>query len=226
MQFFPKASITIFDMITGDKKCTIDDDDRHLISQSPHRCMQFSPDGKRLALACKSAIVFWDTSTGKVVTTWPGRAYSLSPYFANGTRIASSGGASVSIWDVEKGKVIKTFIGGTSAFAITPDELTVFSQNGIVRIWDLADGNLRKEVKEYSGTYQSVVTPNNRTGIWPTNVGLVVFDLETGTKKQDLTLNEPYLMGLAMTTDGKTLITSDSKGLIKGWNVNANGMVE
>jgi WD40 repeat protein len=227
IEYFPKSALVIFDMITGETQHTIFDDG-NLTSNSPWRCMQFSPDGTRLVLAAKSAIVFWNIGTGKIDKTWPGRTYCLSRFFDNGARIASSNGGRIDIWDVVQGKVIKELPGASNEIGLTPDEKTIVSQgdNRPIRTWDLPEGNLRHERNEFSGTYQYIITPNNRTAIWPTNIGIIVYDLINGMKIQELKMNEPYLMGLAATPDGATLITSDTEGLIKGWRLNANGLVE
>src|SRR5262249_46239619 len=217
----------IFDMITGDRRHTIFDDN-NLTSSSPWRCMHFSPDGSRLVLAGRSAIVFWNTATGTIDKTWPVRTYCLSRFFDNGARIASSDGGRIDIWDVAQGKVIKELAGASNEIGLTPDEKTIVSQGDNRRIgtWDLPGGNLRHEGNEFSGTYQYIVTPNNHTAIWPTNIGVIVYDFANGKKIQDVKMNEPYLMGLAVTPDGATLITSDMDGLIKGWRLNANGLLE
>jgi WD40 repeat protein len=227
VQLRPKGAVILFDLVTGNRIRTIDDD--RIVSTSPQRMMFFTPGGTQIALGNKDQILIWETATGKLKASWSAPGVDcLTPFFANGTRIASSDrSGNVYIWDVSTGKPIKTLQSGSSSLAITPDERTLVAQgSGPVKFWDLPNGDLRKDFKEWTGTYQQVVTLAERSVAWPKNDGFIVCDLETGTKKQDIKTNEPYVTSLAVTPDGRTLLTAATDGLIKGWSVNAQGLVE
>jgi WD40 repeat protein len=229
VQLRPESGIVIFDLVTGERKRTILDKDGRIInSHSPWRSMHFSPDGSVIVYGGKQ-IAAWDTATGNVKFNWPTASESLSPFFDNGTKIANLEGGRVYIRDAAKGRVIKTLDAGKcDALALTPDQKTLIAgTNGEFKLWDLPGGGLRKEFKMEMGTYYHITPfPDLRTAAWPTNVGFIICDLQTGTEKQRVKVNEPYTTGLAVTPDGTTLFTAATDGTIKGWKLNANGMVE
>jgi WD40 repeat protein len=229
VQLRPEPGIVLFDLVTGERKRTILDKDGRIInSHSPWRSMHFSPDGSLLVYGGKQ-IAGWDTATGTVKFTWNARSECLTPFFDNGTKIANLDGGRVYVRDVKTGGVVKTLDAGKHyAMAVTPDQRTLIGgTNGQFRLWDLPGGELRKEFKAEMGTYSHIVPiPNLRVAAWPTNSGFIVCDLETGTEKQRLKTNEPYVTGLAVTPDGSTLLTAATDGTIKGWKLNASGMVE
>jgi WD40 repeat protein len=229
VQLLPDSAIILFDLVTGERKRTIPDKDRRIInSHSPWRSMHFSPDGSVIVYGGKQ-IAGWDTATGNVKFAWPTPSESLSPFFDNGTKFANLDGGHVYIRDAANGRSIKTLAaGGCNALALTPDQKTLIAGvNGEFKLWDLPGGELRKEFKMEMGTYYHITPfPDLRTAAWPTNVGFIICDLETGTEKQRVKTNEPYTTGMAVTPDGTTLLTAADDATIKGWKLNANGVVE
>jgi WD40 repeat protein len=230
VQLHPKSGIVIFDLVTGKEKRTILDERRQIIfSVSPHRSLHFSPDGSRIVFGSKQQIVGWDTATGNVKFVWGGGSECLTSFFDGGTKIANLDRGSIYIRDAANGKVLNTLdAGGCRAIALTRDQRGLIGgTNGQVRCWGLPGGELRKDFKMEMGTYLHIVPfPDRRLAAWPTNNGFIICDLEAATQKQRVKTNEPYVTGLALTPDGSTLLTAATDGTIKGWRLNANGMVD
>jgi WD40 repeat protein len=230
VQLRPKSGIVLFDLVTGKPKRTILDERRQIIfSNSPWSSMHFSPGGGLIVYGGKNIIAGWDTATGRMKSMWNGGSQCLTPFFENGTRIANLDGGTIFIRETAKGKPIKTLDAGKSlAIALTRDErILIAGTGGEVKCWDLPDGQLRKDFNIAMGTYLHIVgIPRLHVAAWPTNIGFIICDLDTGTKLQELKTNEPYVTGLAVTPDGSTLLTAATDGTIKGWRLNAKGMVE
>jgi WD40 repeat protein len=229
VQLRPTAGIVIFDLVTGETKQTITDKNgQYINSFSPWKSMHFAPGGGVLVYGGKH-IVGWDTATGKMKFIWGGSSHCLTPFFDNGTKVANLQNGTIYIRETAKGKVLTSLDAGECrAIALTQDQQTLIAgTGGKVKCFDLPGGELRKEFKMEMGTYLHIVPfPDHRIAAWPTNNGFIICDIEAGTKKQQVKTNEPYLTGLALTPDGSTLLTAATDGTIKGWRVNAKGMVE
>ncbi len=229
VQLRPKAGIVLFDLVTGKEKRTILDERGQIInSHSPHRSLVFSPGGKLIVYGGKQ-IAGWDTATGKIKMGQGDRAECLTPFFENGTRFATLRAGQIQVRESARGNAIKTLDAGRCrAIALSRDErLLIAGTNGQVKCWGLPDGELRKDFSVEMGTYLHIVPfPGLHVAAWPTNSGFIVCDLDTGTKLQQVKTNEPYVTGLAVTPDGSTLLTAATDGTIKGWKLNASGMVE
>lgn len=114
----------------------------------------FSSDGKRaLSGSQDSTIKMWDANHGALLWTTtverPVSSLALSP---DGKHLLS-GSDGLKIWDVELGKLIRGFgtrdIESIESASFSPTGTTIVSGNtkGVVRIWDLTTGGLRRSIR-------------------------------------------------------------------------------
>jgi WD40 repeat protein len=105
----------------------------------------FSPDGKRLALACADAIArVWDITTRREVAVFRGHksAVSCVAFNPDGRRIASGGDDhTVKVWEAATGREALTLRGHSGTVfrvAFSPDghRIASASRDGTIKIWD------------------------------------------------------------------------------------------
>jgi WD40 repeat protein len=230
----PDQKIVLIDLVSGKETRVIKDKKRRLNSSATS--MRFSPRGDLLVVIGGDEIIGWDPVTGKERFTWQNgaRLNVLSTFFDDGKKIASlDESAAIKIWDVTTGKPVQTLSDGNSKFgfnlAVSGDGKTLITRGmQPFKFWDLPAGTVRKEVTEVQGTYPNIlVLPDNRTVIWNTHDGMVVYDLATGARKQEVKgAHEGHLHSMAAKADGSMLITAGDDALIKGWSLNASGQIE
>ena len=112
----------------------------------------FSPDGRILAVDSGETITFWEISTGRELRKLPkDRGFqSVMAFSPNGKALATSNGdydGIVQLWDVETGRelrVLNKHVGDVNSLAFTSDGrmLVTGGEDGTIRLWEVADGNL------------------------------------------------------------------------------------
>jgi WD40 repeat protein len=122
------------------------------------RQVLFAPDGKTVAAACGTDLVFWDAATGKKLRQFVGHRFGITcfAWSQDGKSIAAAGAReslkqyTICLIDAESGKPIREFGGhdtaiGVIAFSRDGKRLATSSadQSGgafVVSVWDTATG--------------------------------------------------------------------------------------
>lgn len=176
--------------------------------------IQFSPDGKELAVATKDGIWLYDVQTGAEVALLTGhtgevRTVSYSP---KGKLIASAGvDETIRLWNPESGEnvtILRGHDGLVSSIAFSADGKKLFSGSGdaTVRLW-----SIEKEQQIWSAD-----TPQTRM---QTPMVRDVFGFETPPGPFH-TLAFQWVLTVAYSPNGKTLASSGSSdGTIQLWDV-------
>jgi WD40 repeat protein len=217
--------------------------DKTLYHEGGGLSIAISPDGKTLAAPGGDdyTIELWDLGTGKERKTLEGHkdfilSFAISP---DGQTLASgSTDSTIKIWNLVTGKVIDTLTGHTDAVlsvAISPDGKTIASGSfdGTIKIWDLGTGKLLATLDGDTSknpfnslnsvafspdgqTLASIAQDDKKGGIikiWNLKTRKVIHTLG-GPKPR-----EENVRSLAISPNGKTIVSGDDQGTIKIWNL-------
>lgn len=200
----------------------------------------FSPDGAHLFAAGGEAglsgeIRQWKTADASLVRVFEGHkdavySVALSP---DGQTLASGGyDPQVKLWNVESGSERKTLTGHNGAIfdlAFRPDGLILASASSdrTVKLWDVKTGERRdtlsqslKEVNALAfspdGTRLYAAGADNRIRIWEISEKA----LETSNPLlQSRFAHEGAILRIAISADGRSLLSSASDQTVKAWNL-------
>lgn len=143
-------SAQIYDVISGQKVCVLQDDSADTGGDLYIRSVCFSPDGKYLATGAEDKLIrVWDIQQAKITNTFSGHEqdiYSLD-WSRDGRIIASgSGDRTVRLWDFENGSHLMSLSieDGVTTVAISPNNRYVAagSLDKSVRVWEIGSGYL------------------------------------------------------------------------------------
>ena len=103
--------------------------------------LAFSPDGETIATGDgENQIKLWDANLGEAIKTLKGHREPVSCllYDKKGRLISAGWDKEIRIWEGGKSKVLKGHHSEITALEISGDRLFSASEDGTVRIWDLA----------------------------------------------------------------------------------------
>jgi WD40 repeat protein len=183
-------------------------------------CVEFSPDGRRLALAATNdsppaeaksavnALMLWDSTSPNEVRNFVGHEGQLFfiKFSPNGSLIASTDGTrTVNLWDVTSGQIVKEFrlgwiraklLGGSlgSSLAFAPDGRFLASRSWPATLWDVAAG---KEARTFGPEYKTLTvamflgfTPDGRFLVEARGSGKITL-WDVASGKEDRRLTDP-----------------------------------
>ena len=199
----------------------------------------YSPDGKRLAVWEKPAVLIHDAATGRLLHTLkggPDQTRNLT-FSDDGTRLLVGYGRPqrdlAVVWDVETGRdLLAVKPAAENVLVLSSDGRSLFALNNSVRAWDVTTGRetaivghaTRVAVAEVSPDGRLVATAANEKGLgnrdWAWADGDVkVWELATGRLVQTLHGHTWVIRGIAWRPDGGALATASQDGTIRIWDV-------
>ena len=219
------AAVHLWDAKTGEHLFTLTGDFRTV------NCVAFSPDGKTLASASGGEIVrLWDVETRALLREvpghqWPVRSVAISP---DGAVIASAGGlrgeGELGLWDVNTGRKLWTRVSVAHdlrfvAFTSDGQVLVSGGWDGTIRLWDVATGQILREVPDSARRAPAITYNANRQTLdigGPGGGGLW-----GGTVKHPPvhSIRRRWFIGeLAFSPDGETLAVASDEGIVRIWD--------
>ncbi|HZU99141.1 MAG TPA: protein kinase [Planctomycetota bacterium] len=195
--------------------------------------VRWLPDGRHLLSAGgpydkdadKVTIKEWDAASGALVRTIPGPTgiaskLAITP---DGKRVFSAGnGGELIEWDLERGERVKTFGGNErlTGVAVTPDRRWAFTSDNdlsVVRQWDLETGGHRDLEPFKANVFGVALSADGRRLAAVAWEGIRVWELP-GPK---LVWDHPEVHGraIAMTPDGRRLLTGHQDGVVRFWDL-------
>jgi len=191
-------------------------------------CVDFSPDGTRMASASRDRTLrLWDAETGKCLKTLRGHlgtveAVAFSP---DGKRLLSTGqDRTVRLWDVTTGKCIWVLRGHgdwVRSAAFFPDGKRAASTGAdrTVRIWDVASGKCLMALRCDSGSWRVTISPDGKQVASASERGWIrIWDAETGRLKRVLFARSSKCWCLAYSSDGKRLASAGDDRFLYVWD--------
>jgi WD40 repeat protein/serine/threonine protein kinase/DNA-binding XRE family transcriptional regulator len=190
----------------------------------------FSPDGKRLVTgSADTTAKVWDLASGELLMTLTGHNFAVAAlYSPEGAYIATTVGndEALTLWDAATGAKLYTVShpGGYVVSAFSPDGSRVFtgSQDGTVKMWDVASGT---ELLSF-GAHSSVVQD---LAVHPDGVHIAtsgregnakVWDISPQGSREWLTLaaHAGDVWEAAYSPDGARIATAGSDTFARIWD--------
>ena len=192
--------------------------------------IQYSPDGKFLAVPSSIGISLYDMVTHQEVTQLVGHTSQVnSVAFSPDGRTLASGSQdnTIRLWDAVTGDHRRTLIGHTSfipSVAFSPDGNTLASAGGsddTIRLWDVATGTHKRTLTGHTSRVWCVAfSPDGRTlasGGWDNTI--LLWDTVTGAHKRTLIGHTFNVFSVEFSPDGKTLVSGGRDSTIRLWDV-------
>ncbi len=181
----------------------------------PHQ-IQFSPDGRRLAVGDKKRVRLWDASTLRECESLPVpigdvRQVLFSP---DGRRLAVGGDLEVLILDAATGRQewACRHEHEITAVAFSPDgrRLLTADRHGEARLSDVASGEVQATLRGHVGeVFAAAFHPSGeRLATAGRDRAICLWDVARGEEVLRLTGHTDYVFGLAWSPDGATLASA------------------
>ena len=205
------AVVGLWDPVTGRKLRTLTAPDGSV------RGMDFSPDGRAVAVSSPAAVRVWDVATGRKRHSYTSRIDPEAVAFGpDGRTVAAiSRNGPVRVWDMATGRT-RTVHGSQNerGLGFSPDGRTyaVGRTDGSVQLREVATGVVRRTIEDGPMKPSQVTfAPNGRTLAIPGPGDTVrLWDTASGTARATVTAGHQGrgLMAMALGVDGRTLVTS------------------
>ena len=192
--------------------------------------VQFSPDGRQIAVASSIGIWLYDAQTEQEIDllTDHVRGIRSCMYSPDGTILAGGGmDGTILLWDVSTRQLITTFKGHESwrrviTLAFSPDGRILASSadyEEVVQLWDVATAQHHVTfIGHTAGVTAVAFSPDGKTLASSSRDGTIrLWDVATG--EDDAILVGPEVLTLAFSSDGRTLASGDRGNRIHLWDM-------
>jgi WD40 repeat protein/serine/threonine protein kinase len=208
----------------------------------------FSPDGRTLAMTGREGVELWDSATGRLRATLPGRFWSLA-FSPDGKTLAAWDGylkdiqaptahkrymleradePTVTLWNMETAKVHAVLAGHTqwiNAVVFAPDGKTVATtgEDMTAKLWDVVTGRLRRTFWGHvAGVSTLAFSPDGRTlATGGQDFRVKLWDLDLAPEPDTLTGNVGNIHAIAFMPDEESLAVCCGDG----WRFDRTGEV-
>jgi WD40 repeat protein len=220
--------VRLFDAGSGEEMKPLE-----IVAENEATHLAFSPDGKYLAAGGVGGVTsVWEWSSRRRLVELDGHSGSINTlaFSPDGSALATGDSPGlVKLWDLPAGRERTTFrvakIGnGVTTLAFSPDGkqlATASYPEGSVRLWNVADGELRSEVPRTAlgvrglafspdGTLLAMAVADGTAVLWG-----VKADRELGWVRA----NDRGLQSIAFSADGRSLATGGTDGYVRLWDV-------
>jgi WD40 repeat protein/serine/threonine protein kinase len=197
-------------------------------------CIALSVDGRLLATrswGCPTRV--WDLSSSE-----PREIHTLDPIDSRRLAFSPDGrilaGACqygrVRLWDVESGEPLPHLLDRESGsgwamsicFLSNGERVAAGNSSGIVRVWDVAAARLVATLKGHLGEVSDLVFfPDTRRLAVASGGSIRLWDIEVGQELLSLNTSHDGARLLAVSPDGRTLISRHASGQVRLWRSQA-----
>ncbi len=210
-------------------------------SEKAYHAIAFSPDGLTVATGGEDqTISTWDAETGAAIDTFVGHASTVRGLvFTPSLDVLSiAENKSSYVWDTNPAWTLTRTIGSADAPEELADRVTALdfsasgellatgsgepSRSGQLKIWNVADGKLVREIKEpHSDTIFGLEFSPDGKQIASCGADRFakIFELETGKFVRSFEGHTHHVLGVSWRADGRRLVTSGADNVIKVWDI-------
>ncbi len=197
-----------------------------------HTSLAITPDGQRLVSSryWDDTIEIWNLNTGELLSTLEACVHCVAITPDGQTLVSGCADSTIKIWDLKTNELRHSLHCSNEVYlvAITPDgqKLISVEDSNIIQIWDLNNQELLRNLGTYSlysrhywwNSNCIVISPDQQRIIMGREI-IKSYDLITGKLRTIIGCNSEWIYALAITPDGKTLITSHNNNTIKIWDL-------
>jgi WD40 repeat protein len=194
--------------------------------KSSAEVLALSADGKYLAAGeIEGALEVWDAKTWKRIHSWDAHQEAVT---AIGIRPAgdllATGGMdeTIKLWSIKTGRLVKVLEGHqgcVTSLAFSPDGklLASASTMGPARLWDVETGRVAHRFRHRGETLSVAFSPDGKT-LALGGSAVYLWDLQARREKTNLERHYRPVRTLAVSADGRTVITGGDDGAICWWD--------
>jgi WD40 repeat protein len=190
------------------------------------RSVAYTHDGARLfSSADDGSIRVWDMKAPESVARLEGhRGGVLATAISLDDKRLASGGrdGTVRLWDLTQPRLLHTLKGHYSwveavAFAGDGKHILSAGRDAQLLVWDAESGRLEREI-ELGGMASALATNANVVYVG-VGANIACLDLSTGKKMNELKGHEQAVNGLAISPDGKRLVSASGDTTLLVWSI-------
>jgi WD40 repeat protein len=210
-------------------------------------CIAFSPDGRTVLSGTSDGMLeLWDATTGrqfKILTPSrdpgdhaPMNSVAFSP---DGRTVLSAESNLLQLWDLASGELLRTIVDHelngqvrlpysagvhiyVKSVTFSPDGQTVLSgsQDGMLRLWDVASSRLLKTLMGHSDGVMSVAfSPDGRSALSGSDDDtLKLWDVASGRLRRTFEGHQRGVESVAFSPDGRSLLSGSADDKLKLWD--------
>ncbi len=205
------------------------------------RSLAFSADSHRLAVGCESGVIhFFDADTGSWSESQADHQGSVRAIcsISDGKLVSGSADRRALVWNTPSQWQLERVIGGLQQPELLVDRVLTLdfsrdgqwlatgggvpSRSGELKIWNVADGHLIREIKDaHTETiFAARFSPDGKQLASAAGDRFIkIFDAQTGETIRRLAGHTGHVLGLSWKADGKMLISGGADNVLKLWDV-------
>ncbi|MBC8354294.1 MAG: hypothetical protein H8E66_20055 [Planctomycetes bacterium] len=210
-------------------------------TEKPNLAVAFSPDGLTLATGGDDQRVHtWDSETGAAIETFEGHAAVITAVaYASDSNVLSVAANKTAVWwdsnpvwnlvrTIGSVDSAEQFVDRVTTLDFSPDGKVLAtgggepSRSGELKLWNVADGTLVREVKEAHSDviYGLEFSPDGKQIASSASDRFAkIFDVQTGEFVRSFEGHTHHVLGVSWRADGRLLATSGADNVIKVWDV-------
>lgn len=192
------------------------------------RPLAYSPDGGAIALGCDyGGVVIYGTDTGRTLRTLQGhQARTFAVAYTAEVLVTASADNTVRIWDATTGAQRKVLSGHETwpwplEVNTAGDRLATGDTGGVLRLWQLPQGEQQYEFAPPQGQAQRIVSiafHGDRVAAAYQGGTVRIFDVRTGTETGSFLVQDVSLRRVAWDPTGRWLAVCGVNGSLGLWD--------